>query len=175
MHNDVKKLQNLTEEVELLHAEFYDAVVPIIENIKKGEYAPKDLADMGFLLREGENRLDDWRKDNKARKELIGFLLCKLLLELNTDIVHGELCRAQTQFSMRPEMPKRGSKEWQELNAHYGVDPNSTCIRISWEGIKKECSKLIEEGKKLPPGMTNPTAQFSCKFTRSTRNGKNGH
>lgn len=175
MHNDVKKLQNLTEEIESIHASFYDVVVPIVERIKKGEYKPADLADMGFLFREGENRLDDWRKDNKARKELIGSLLCKLLLELDTDIVRGELCRAQTQFSMRPEMPKSGSKEWYELNHYYGVDPDTTPIRISWEGIKKECSRLIEEGKKLPPGMLNPRANFSCIFTRSTQNAKNGN
>lgn len=175
MHNDVIKLQNLIEEMQAVHAAFYDAVVPITEKIKKGEYSNADLADLGFLFREGENRLDDWRKDNKSRKELVGYILCKLLVEADQgDMVHGELCRAQIDLKMRPEMPKKGSQGWYDLHHHYGIDdPDNTPIRISWQGIEKECSKLIEQGKNVPPGMSNPKAQFSCKFTRSTRNVKN--
>ena len=171
MHNDIVKLQNLIEEIGSVHTAFYDTIVPITERLKKGEYKPRELADMGFLFREGENTLDDWRKDSKARKELIGYLLAKLLIELDTDIVRGKLCRAQIDLKMRPEFPKKGSIEWYDLCHYYGIDdPDNTPIRISFKGIEVECSKLIEQCKKLPPGMTEPRAQFSCKFTRSTKN-----
>lgn len=169
MHNDVVKLQNLTEEIISLHTTFYDVIVPITARIKKGDYDIQTLADMGFLFREGEKTLDDWRKDCKSRKELIGYLLCKLLIELGTDIAKGELCRAQIDLKMRPEMPKVGSQEWYELNNHYGIDPDNTPVRLSWKGIEVECSRLTEEGKQLPPGMTNPKAQFSCKYTRNNK------
>lgn len=174
MHDDAIKLQLLIEEISVLHQTFYDAIVPITEKIKEGGYVPKDLANLGFLFREGETILDDWRKDSKARKELIGFLLCKLLIELDTDLIQSDLCRAQIDLKMRPEFPKTGSVEWYDLCHHYGInDPDNTPIRISWQGIEKECSKLIEQGKPLPPGMTEPKAQFSCKFTRRNSNGKN--
>ena len=58
---------------------------------------------------------------------------------------------------------------YEDFYSHYGIDPDTTPVRLSWEGMKVECSKLIEDGKSLPPGMSNPKAQFSCKFTRSTK------
>lgn len=173
MHIDAIKLQNLIEEMNSVHQAFYDVIVPITEKIKKGDYSPKDLANLGFLFREGETKLDDCRKDSKARKELIGFVLCKLLIELDTDIIRADICRAQIDLKMRPEFPKTGSPAWYDLCHHYGIDdPDNTPIRVSWQGIEKECSKLTEQGKPLPPGMTEPKAQFSCKFTRRNSNGK---
>lgn len=176
MNKDIVNLQNLIVEIGSLHQAFYDLIVPITDQVKGGVYAVKELADLGFLFREGETILDDWRKDSKSRKELIGRMLALLIVEQNTtDLVHGELCRAQIDLKMRPEMPKVGTKEYYDLCHHYGIDdPDNTPIRISWKGIEEECSKLTEQGKPLPPGMKKPKAQFSCKFTKKAKtNGKN--
>lgn len=165
---DVKQLADDLEELKRLHSVMYDHASPIVDKVKTREYSAQDLADLGFLFREMENLLDDWRKDSKARKELIGKLLCLQLVKSETDMVQGELCRAQADMKMRPEWPKPGTSEYFELLTHFGIDPNSP-IRISWKGLGELCTKLFKEGKPLPPGMKDPKADYFCKFTRTNQ------
>lgn len=165
MHDDVKRLANDLDELKRLHSLVYDHASPVIDKVKTREYSVKELADLGFLFREMEDLLDDWRKDSKARKELIGKLLCLQLVQMNEDIVRGDLCRAQCDMKMRPEWPKEGTPEYYDLLNHFGIDPDSP-IRISWKGLETLCTRLFKEGKPMPPGMKNPKAEFVCKFTR---------
>lgn len=166
MHNDVKRLVEDLDSLKRLHSVMYDHASPIVDKVKTREFSSKELADLGFLFREMETLLDDWRKDSKARKELISKLLCLQLVKADTDIVRGDLCRAQVDMKMRPEWPEIGSEEYFDLLHHFGIDPNDP-IRISWKGLEDLCTKLFEQGKPLPPGMKNPKADWLCKFTRT--------
>jgi len=172
MHNDVKKLQVMADALHEAHAAFYEMIVPITKKIEEGvEYNDVAMADLGFLCRELEDLLDEWRKDSKVRKELVGRLLCSMLVHSDRELVRADLCRAQAKIGMRPQFPKKGTDDYYALLAYYGItDPDNQPVSLSWVGVAKVCTKLIEQGKPLPPGMKEPMSDPTCIFTRRTSN-----
>lgn len=165
MHDDVRELVEDLDSLKRLHSVMYDHASPTVDKVKIRKFSSEELADLGFLFREMEKLLDDWRKDCKARKELISKLLCLQLVKADTDIVQGDLCRAQVDMKMRSDFPSPESEEYFALLRHFGINPDDP-IRISWKGLGDHCTRLFEQGKSLPPGMKNPKADFLCKFTR---------
>lgn len=173
--DEVKQLQDLLSRLRVLHREFYDLLSGSDGKIKRNAFTDSDLVDFGFLCRESETLLDDWRKDAKARKELAGKILClrvterSLAKDINEDTVKGTLATAKTDVALDAKLPEFGTDEYTTFMDHLGV-PKETAdkglVKVSWDQVGKYVSDLVAEGKPVPPGITKTWPKYSAVFTR---------
>jgi len=173
----VKTLHDDYEKLGEIHHTLLGDLQALTAKMKCNEFTMRDLADIGFLCREMENLCDDFRKDFKARKEVaIKLLAHKLLTDpdnLNdedaTDRVSGELATATIDVKKFAQLPLHGTEEFCRLMDHLGVPVeayDSGLIKFDWQKLKKEVTRRLEFGEKLPPGLGQLYTEFTARFTR---------
>lgn len=179
---DAELLWELWQSVVLIHQEVWDALAWNSRQMKSDVYSKHELVDLGFLCRELENLLDDWRKDCKARKELAGKLIARAVLQAAdgvndlqaSTVVHGILASASPDVSMIAEIPKPGTPEFVEFCNHFGISKECSedplfPFAIHWKRAM-ECLELRQtEGKPIPPGFGKQFPHFWSKFVRKKR------
>ncbi len=171
-------LQTLLHKIEDLHVEFRGEMQTLTAAMRDGKKTPEETTDIGFLFRECESILDDWRKDCQASKLLAELLIAKVILfspksvnEGVEDTVHGTLATATPRLTTESGLPKRGTPEYTALLSHYGIPIeliNKGLIALHYVEFAKEVTRLQEDGKPPPPGVGESYSKFRCTFRRKS-------
>ncbi len=169
----VDHFKGLYSEFVEYHQRALSYIAFLTDGIKSNTYTKEELVDIGFLLREMENLLNDFRKDCKVRKELCGKIIAKKVMEDNLasgdfeDVVHGTLARGIVDLKMQPKIPKRDTEEYQLMMEAFGVPKDKIgIVKIDWTQAGELASKCAAEGVPLPEGLGNTYPVYSTKFTR---------
>lgn len=158
-----------------LHHDILTHLLHVTALIKKSDYSKEDLCDIGFLCREFESLLDDFRKDMKARKEMTGKIIAMQLMKESlsdldaTDSVKGKLARGTATLRMQAALPKQGTDEYTDLLDFFYVPRlaiGDGILKLNWKSVEEMATKLAEEGKPLPPGITKTYPVYSTIFTK---------
>jgi hypothetical protein len=184
---DVLRLWVLWHDVQALHRRVYDTLAWMGRRMKEERdgLSNRELCDFGFLCRELEGLLDDWRKDAKARKDLAGKLIAFNLLKADEnvnmmeveDTVRGVLATAKANMRMEAEIPRLGTAEFKRYCAFYGIPEEALAgecfpLGVHWPRAQEDINARLEEGKPLPPGLGKKYPLFSSTFVRRQRKTK---
>jgi hypothetical protein len=165
----------MSEKVRDLHNEAYTFWAGIIEKLKKGKYSLQDKVDLGFLFRELEDTLEDWRKSATAYKKLTERLIG---LEVTSQSLNdaeptlkaeGSLASAAVDLKIIAVVPKRGTKEYNDLCESQGIPEELRKCELIKFDFKKVCDlavKCAESGQPLPKGIEKTYPEFTATFRR---------
>jgi hypothetical protein len=140
----------------------------------------EDLVDSGYICREMSNIADDLRKSCDDKKNCIGhYLAARAAVSAIQDdellALRGELATATTDISVKPKLPKEGSKEYVDLMRWLGVSDeqiNSSVLRPSFSGIQEILTERAKDGKQPPPGISVTFTEATVVFRK--KKGSNG-
>lgn len=144
---------------------------------KRGSLAVEQMVDLGWAARELKNRMDDLRKDAAAREELAGKLIALAAMESATDTeaeltFNGKYARGTVDMKMVPEVPQRGTPEFDALCGKLGVDPklfdpaSGGFLSINWKKAVDVLTAQTEEGQRGDMQLQRP--QYRTKFVTKT-------
>lgn len=169
--NDLKKE---TSELTSTRNEFHALFVETTRLLNTNTLLPPELVDYGFLFRELENLLDDWRKDCKAAKELVEHCIGKQSvsdMDMTTKI-KGTLATGSLDIKMSHVLPKRGTLEFDAL-LNYLKIPNDAVgrgvISLNWLRMNEYLSEQLALGNKPPPGVITSKPVYKVVFTRKRK------
>ena len=178
MHEQIKAAKGLRDEIVAYHKEVYDFIAVTHESVTKMKISMEDLTDMGYLCREMEKYFDELRKEVRSRKELIGKLLAFHVARQSLNeaagievTIKGELATGTPDVKLMPKVPESGTDEFRECMEYLGVsssqlDESGDCLRLSFKGMQALVTKLAEEGKPMPPGVTKSWPVYTTTFRR---------
>ena len=175
--NSVKPYHQKYEDAQAL---LVDALITL-DQLRDEIYAlpPEELTDIGYLLREISKFFDNARKDYNSVRELIELNLCKALVE-NTmqdpeteQLFRGVLASATPKVKQQPQLPKRGTEEYNQLCKWVGVpqeEIDKEYVTFHFPTLTEIMTKNAENGLPNPPGILGVIPKFSCTFRK--RNGE---
>ena len=158
-----------------VHHFFLTHLTCILNKTKGKQYGLSEFVDLGFLCRESENLLDDWRKDCKARKELIGKIIAFEVTKssLNdpnmNETIHGTLATGTPDVKIWAALPKKNTPEYQAVLDFFYVPRRSIdegILKLDWNKVKELVTTLAQEGKTLPPGIGKTYPEYSTVFRK---------
>lgn len=173
-----KTFTDLHDRAVQLHEDIVGELMVMREPTNKMEVDDGVLVDVGFLLREMERHFDEMRKDVKSRKELIGRLLClrciKGMQSGEKVSLRGELATGSPDLGKVPEIPARGTPQYEELMTFLGVPKEAYengVVVPHWKHVQELLNELAAQGKDAPPGV-GERPDYKMTFTkRRKRNG----
>jgi len=175
---DTTELLKLTDQLKDLHHKLYEHLSLMDERIKANNaYSNVDLADLGFLCREQEELSDEMRKNSKVRKELISKVLvlkyAAAAMSEPFDSIKGNYARASA-FRIKKigKIPEYGSPDYIAYMESLGIPKeviDKGLVKPDWEQTSERLTQLIEDGKKLPPGIGQTWDVYTCTFTRTRK------
>lgn len=174
-------LSDLLEEARDLHSRVYEVMAEEGQRMKKGGMTDEELVDFGFLCREFERLLDDWRKDAKARQEFAGKLICQRLIKDSVNdeepetTMQGTLARAEIDMKVIARVPEPGSDAFKKLLQSAGVPESAVTsddgvLKLSFGKLSKMVTSRATSGQPLPPGLET-YHKFGAIFTRKQSDG----
>jgi hypothetical protein len=178
-HKDVDILIDGLRQVRETQALLHDRLRGISDRTKKSsmDYSLGDLCDLGFLCREAEAICDTLRKDFKAHKELLDKVLCMRHSlnavhkpETTEAVVKGTLASGTPVISEIAHNPEPGSHEYHQLCEHFGMPEevyNSGAFKLDFKGLAQIVTTLKEDGKPLPPGITQTWKSYTVQHRRN--------
>jgi len=180
MHEDVKKLQELYDQMSAMRDYAYAMFQDVGKLVKGKKLDNPDLVDAGFLLRECEEKLDDWRKDCKAYKTLVGKYLALAVMQDPNNVndataeatVKGELASATPDLKSFAEIPHYGSEDFINLMADLGISGEAVdrgLVKVDWKRMKDEVTRRDQEGVPLPSGLGKKYHEYRCTWRRKPR------
>lgn len=169
---EAQRLNTLLEE--LMHATM-DYHVDLDRAIGLSE---ADMTDLGYIQRDMERRLDELRKECKARQEGIGRLLCLAIVsrfgrDSSTELIaRGVLAIASPDVKKKPIMPKKGTPEYTELLTYFGMTDqrliDSGSVSLHYMHLSAHITQLAEEGKN-PPACLRTETEPRVTYRKSKR------
>jgi len=156
----MKTFQQLCDKVQELWTEFHGELITMTELIASPKTAMGDLVDTGFLCREMETLLDDWRKECKARKELVTKILAIRSPAFGDSTIQGKLASVSLDATLEVEIPKEGTPEYDEILKYFHVDPEIP-FKPHWKKVQELVLQRYQDGVPLPPG-------FGKQYTKTT-------
>lgn len=176
---DVKDLASKLDALKTAHHESYEQLTLIDERIKKNQLSLQDLVDIGFLCREMEDLLDEMRKNAKKRKAFVQrYLVMRHTASAMTgtplpDTLQGEHASASNfRVKKMAELPEFGQDGYTKYMESLGIPKEVIAkglVKPDWEQTAEHVTVLLEDGKKLPPGLGQTWNDYTCTFTRRRR------
>lgn len=177
--DSVKRMCEMLKAVQIVHQVLYDGISSVTTEVKNLKFTNEQLADVGYFFRELETVFDECRKEVKARKELVSKVLAfkvaqNCIQDPTADpIVRGNFARACTDVKIRPKLPKKDSAEYRSALEFFDV-PESVIqngvLKLDWKTVSELLTSLMEQGKKLPDGLTETYPEYTCTFMRTRKN-----
>lgn len=168
---EVNFLKRMLKDTTENHADRLGLLRSLAFQVKNEELSLTELVDIGFLLREIEDLLDEMRKDVKAHKEMIGKVACyQLALEDKTSY-KGTLAIGTVKIDYYSSIPHpdRDPVGFKNVCKWFGIDigtsPNGS-VRLHWPAMKKHITKCIEEGGELPPELSDVKSDLGMTYRR---------
>lgn len=176
---DVKTLMELTDVLKDLHHKVYEHLTLIDERMKSGQTGIQDMVDLGFLCREQEDLLDEMRKNAKARREFTQRLLvtkwtgAAMTADPLPDTIRATLASANNfRIKKMAQLPEYGGKDYVLYMESLGIPKEviqKGLVKPDWEQTAEHVTVLLEDGKKLPPGIGQTWNIYTCTFIRTRR------
>ena len=170
----VIKMQELFAAVGTLHHDFLEYLLQLTDEIRTSKLSDPQLCDVGYLLREIETLLDDWRKDCKARKELAGKILAfnftqASLSDATLTRIKGTLATGTPDVKVRVKIPPKGTPEYAEalkvLNVPEALVKDGV-LKIDWDGISAMATRYANEGKNMPAVLNQTFPEYVTVFRK---------
>lgn len=162
-----------------LHVQVYGMMSELRKNV--GAVTNEHRVDLAYLSERIGRLCDDMRKECDTTHRLMEKVVCAVWVSnsLNDD---GEDCICGEYATGRPDVkqsvklphPKRDAEKFKLLASRlgiFGAALKNDLVRIHWPTMSTYVSKLISEGKPLPPGIDRDHMYpvYSLKL-RETRN-----
>lgn len=173
---DVFALQEMLERVKDTGFNLQVMLTSLLNKMRSNSYSKEELADLGFLCRRLELMFDELRKEAKARHEIAGMMVAKIVIsesmsdDPNASLtVKGKIGTCEPSVKQAPEIPRRGTKEYVELCAHFGLNEEAIGNAILEPHYVRMCdyvTKQISEGKGPPPGVRLRSTTFSASYRK---------
>lgn len=123
-----------------------------------------EQADYAYAFREIYRLADDLRKEAQLNKDLSEKIACLLWVKDGTgESIRTEHCTCTPKVRMSAKIPKKSHdpEDYANLMRFLQIpesvwnipDEDFEVVRIHWPGFIEYVSKLLEEGKPLPPGV----------------------
>lgn len=147
--------------VQKLYEEHVKRLPQLQESIKRCTDL-KELVDYAFAMNRASKFLDDMRKTCDATEMLCERLACLIWVAAEmTGPIRTEHCSATPNIKMIATIPKRSTHpaEFEALMTFLGIPKNlideeqGEVVRAHWPGLVSYLSRLMSEGKPLPPGI----------------------
>ena len=181
---DVQKLTQKLSELRDTHREFTELLMEIRDKAAMLDaihvnpampYTLPECVDIGFLCRETEELLDEWRKEAKSRKELCGKVIAISVTEQSLtnpsmeETIQGTLASGTPDVKVEASIPKAGTPEYFAVMEHLGVPQavvETGLVKPSFEEVGKYLTRLKENGQELPPCLSKTWTTFATKYLR---------
>jgi hypothetical protein len=133
--------------------------------------SPEELADVGFICKKIYEQLDDIRKETEKLQGLAENLACLKAVNQGKTRIAGELATASPDVTMSANLPhpQRNPEAYMALCDYLGIPEQCVkydLFRIHWPGFKEFFTRLMSEGKPVPPGieMEKTHAHYKLKY-----------
>lgn len=171
----IEELIKISEECQMLYNLVYGFLSEQTSRIKAGELSSSELTDFGYLSRELGNLFDELRKECQAREKLCGSMIAyRLTQESLTDPTitmqsRGTLAIGTPDMKMQVGLPQKFTDEYFQLTDYFGVPRNVAekgVLRLDWNAVVEYCTKLVQEGKKIPNGFGKQYPLYQTIFRK---------
>ncbi|PHR91956.1 MAG: hypothetical protein COA69_09330 [Robiginitomaculum sp.] len=180
---DIEFLLLLGEEIEALKSEYLSHLLDVTAQMRRNGWTPEELVDVGFLLREHTAMIKDWKVEVSQRHDLAGKINAVRLIKLAVadpmkaeDTIRGTLATGVQFSTIQPRIPKKGTPEYTQAMAHFGVTEEMVekgVVKIDWKGIGKYATRIAESGGRLPSSLSDtfPVCGMTYRRRRDTTKG----
>lgn len=177
------KIRNATykqRKMEKCYKQLYAFAIQIREEVE--QLSLEDAVDLGFLLREIAACADDLKKEVNHVKELLERVICmKWIANSLNDLskagpIHGELAIGIPDVKQAATLPRQkddpeGYDAFIKRIGVMGAARKFGLVRPHWPTVIEYLSRLAEQGKPLPPGIstTKTYPVYRVTFRRQTK------
>lgn len=178
MHESVAESVTLLDRVQRMHRVLYAHFGKIETVAKSSDLSQGDRADLAYLMREIAALCDDCRKEAKTKRELLDRIICLVWTKQCEDdpdetsrSIKGEIATATPRIRLSFKPPHPRDPEYVTLLSYFGIDDHviaDGALRPHWPSMTAYLSKLMEEGKPLPPGI-DPSDTYPIYATTLTK------
>jgi len=176
----VDRALRAADRVEDVHVETLRALIELSDTVKKNEASltSEQLCDAGFMCRQMERWADELRKEAKARRERLAYLIAyRAAQAVATNptaetTVRGKYATGTPDVKVAAGLPKRDTPEYAKLCEWLGVSEEaqkSGAIRFHFNTLMDIVSERIAAGQDVPPGITKTYSMFVTKFIARRR------
>jgi len=155
-----KELKAFKERVDKMHTLLIEQCLRT-HNEQKNSQNLQDLVDTGFLFREMENRLDEMRKEAKAKhlfySSKISMARSKMIVEDPTlsDKIQGELATGTVDCTSQATLPHpvKSPEEYQSTMEYFKVRKEvieGQILKLDFKKFAEVITEFAEAGRKVP-------------------------
>jgi hypothetical protein len=155
------------------HDQLYAQLSKTREEMKP--LSPEELTDIGFICKKMYEQIDDLRKEVQNLQDLAEKLACLKAISEEKVKIQGQLATGTPDVSMSANLPhpQKNPEAYLALCDYLGfpeVAVQNDLFRIHWPGFKEFFTKLMGEGKPVPPGieLDKTHAHYKLKYRGRT-------
>jgi hypothetical protein len=155
-----------------LELELKQMLLQLNPMLRENKLTDGQLSDVGFFLREVEDKMNELRKDAAARRSLIGEILCMkltkaFLADSSTELrAEGEYSTGYPDTTTHFRLPKKGSKEYGELMRSLGLKEAAIKVGVVKADFNGLAEYAQEMGVKEIPSTINRFTRYVTIFRR---------
>lgn len=173
--------RELYDRLQILVSDYISLCMRVLAAAERPDFNESEMCDVGYLLRESEKLSDELRKETKAKKDLVGKVLALRVImqhehDPTTDLkAEGELATGVPDVKMRPKLPKHGTEQYDALMRFFGVPDEfarTGALSIHFVHMSELLTRLAEEGRQTPPGITDTFPEHTMTFRKKKRRQK---
>lgn len=163
MHTSAKLLYIAAKKV---HEKLYTELLSVRKDLET-ETDERELADLSFALRECESLINDVRKELSKTLLKAKYMTClrwtaSQMVKQDGQPIRTSYVTATPDIKMYVPFPaKMGKEGWEEFNEYLGIPGEvyeKDLMRPNYPAMVEYCTKLVRDGKPLPPGL-DPSKQ----------------
>ena len=152
-----------------VHNTLYTEIADTREEMKTK--SPEELTDIGFICKKMYEQIDDIRKEVDRLKEFAEKLACLKAVTEEKMTLRGNLATGTPDVSMSANLPhpRKNPEAYQALCDYFGIPDGmvqNDLFRFHWPSFKEFFTKLMSEGKPVPPGieLDKTHAHYKLKY-----------
>lgn len=133
--------------------------------------SPEELTDIGFICKKAYEQLDDLRKEIEKLQNTAEMLACLKAVTEEKVKLQGKLATGTPDVSMSANLPhpKKNPEAYQALCDYFNIPPQLIqwdLFRFHWPSFKEFFTRIMSEGKPVPPGieLDKTHAHYKLKY-----------
>lgn len=171
----IKEFVGVNDEIQQIYNLVYGFLSKNNDLLKSKTLSSEELCDFGFFCREMAKVFDELRKEANARKDLCGQVIAYRLTQaaLNDPTlnmkVKGQFASGTPDVKMQSELPKKFTDEYYMITDYLNVPRDvaeSGVLRLDWKQVTEHLTKLMHDGKKIPPGFGKQYPKYITTYRR---------
>jgi hypothetical protein len=164
------------------HLDEYAMLTTLRDELKAGKYQLTDMVNFIYVIREISRLADDIRKEADGISRIFENLACATYVASHqndperSDPIRASLATGTPNLKIGINVPNERlePERYFKLMKFFGISEEqleSRVVKAYWPGLCEQISKLAEEGKPLPPGIsvenTYPTYSVTIKMIQN--------